>query len=76
MGEVVNKVRQEAAAEIINQCKQWLAQVIEEEKDAEQEAARYIAEAKQKVEQIAAEFKGEVERSLVKRRHKIKLERR
>ena len=59
MGQASNKIRQEAVAMIIEGHKQWLTQVIEGEKEAEQEATRYIAELRQKVGQIAAEFKDE-----------------
>ena len=73
MEEISDKIRQEAAVEIINQCKQWLAQVIEEEKEAEQEAVMYIAEAKQKVEQIVAGFDEEIKHSLAKGREQTRI---
>ena len=64
MEDVINKVRQEAAARIIEEYKQWLTQVVEGEKiikEAAQEAVRDIAESRQKVEQIAAQLKNEDE---------------
>ena len=62
MEDVSNKVRQEAAAMVIDECKQWLAQVNEEEEEKIREEAKHIADSKQKVEQIAAEFAEEIKR--------------
>lgn len=53
MAEVNNIVRQEAAARIISECREWLNQLIGEEKQAEQKADRRIAELKQTVGQIS-----------------------
>ena len=57
METTADKVRQEVVLGIIDECKRWLDEVSEEEKDAEQKTAQYLAEMKQKVEQIVSEFK-------------------
>jgi len=66
MGEVSNKVRQgvEEAARIIDEYKQRLTQVIEEEgerirKEAELESANIIARAREEAEQIRKEAERE-----------------
>ena len=59
MAEVSNKVRREAAAMVIDECKQWLNQVIEAEVEKIREEARQIADSRQKIEQIAADFEEE-----------------
>ncbi len=77
MEEVSDKIRQEAAARIIEEYQQWLTQVIEGDgekisKETEPDAARQIVESRQKIEQIAAEFTRKTNGGLDKRRHKIK----
>ena len=59
MTEVSNKVRQEAAAMVIEECRQWLTKVVQEEMEKIIEETKHITDSKQRVEQIAAAFNGE-----------------
>lgn len=54
-----DRVRQEAAAMVIDECRQWLTQIVKEEMEKIIENTKYIADSKQRVEQITAAFKGE-----------------
>ena len=54
-----NRVRQEAAAMVIDECRQWLTQIVKEEMEKILENTKYIADSKQRIEQIATAFKEE-----------------
>ena len=63
MKEVTDRIREEAAARIIEEYQRWLTQFSEGdtekiEEEAESEATRQIAESKQRIDQIAAELQG------------------
>lgn len=62
MGEMSDKVRQEAAATVISECKQWLAQIMAEEMEKIREEVRFITDSRLKVEQIAAAFEEDSKR--------------
>lgn len=66
MEEVSNKVRQEAAEIVINECKQWLLQIMAEEMDKISEEVRLIIDSRLKVEQIAAAFEEDSKRKTEK----------
>ena len=52
-----DRVRQEAAAMVIDECRQWLTQIVKEEMEKIAEDTKYIADSKKRVEQITVAFK-------------------
>ena len=52
----MNDIRQEAAAIVINECKEWLSQIMEDEMEKIKEDIKQITVSRLKIEQIAAAF--------------------
>jgi len=55
-------IRQEASAIVINECKKWLLQIMEEEMDKMRQELSEIAKSRLTVEQIAAAFEEDTNR--------------
>jgi len=55
-------IRQEASAIVINECKKWLLQIMEEEMDKMRQELDEIAKSRLTVEQIAAAFEEDTNR--------------
>ena len=58
----INDVRQEAAAIVINECKEWLAQIMADEMERIKEDIRQITVSRLKIEQIANAFEDDARR--------------
>ena len=58
----INDIRQEAAAIVINECKEWLAQIMADEMERIKEDIRQITVSRLKIEQIANAFEDDARR--------------
>ena len=52
----MNDIRQEAAAIVINECKEWLSQIMADEMERIREDIKQITVSRLKIEQIATAF--------------------
>ena len=63
MEDMNYQIRQEAAAIVINECRQWLNTIMEEEMEKIKEDIRHITNSRLKIEQIAAAFEEDAKRN-------------
>lgn len=63
MEEMNYHIRQEAAAMVINECRQWLDKIMAEEMEKIKEDVRQITNSRLKIEQIAAAFEEDSKRN-------------
>ncbi len=65
------RLRQEAAEIVINECKQWLLKLMEEEMEKIKEDINQIVKARLTVENIAASFEEDIRRITEKEPYEV-----